>query len=216
MTIRALLVDDHVILRNGLARILASELHIDVVGEADNGKAAVERARSLKPDLIMMDIAMPDLNGIEATIQIRKEDKDVKIIALSMHADARYVAEMLSAGVSGYLLKDSTVDELRRAIDTVMAKRTYLSPSISGGLVSDYLSSLEGTGTTQLSVLSSKEREVLQLLAEGKSTKEIAESLNVSPKTVETHRMHVMEKLDLHTVAELTKYAIRSGLTTLE
>ena len=216
MTIRALLVDDHVILRNGLARILETELHVQVVGEADNGKGGVEAALRLQPDLIMMDIAMPDLNGIEATYQIRKVDKNVKIIALSMHADSKYVAEMLSAGVSGYLLKDSTVDELRRAVDTVMGNRIYLSPSISGGLVDDYLRRLTGGHATQLSVLSSKEREVLQLLAEGKSTKEIADMMHVSPKTVETHRMHLMEKLDLHTVAELTKFAIRAGLTPLE
>ncbi|GAI21506.1 unnamed protein product, partial [marine sediment metagenome] len=159
---------------------------------------------------------MPDLNGVEAARQIVSEFPDVKIIALSMHSDSLFVTEMLRSGASGYLLKDCAFEELARAIRTVVAGKTYLSPSISGVVVDDYLHRLSKANFSGLEVLTYREREVLQLLAEGKSTKQIALKLHISVKTVETHRRQIMNRLDIHTVAELTKYAIRKGLTSLE
>ena len=216
MTTRVILADDHAIVREGLRSILENELRMNVVAQAENGWDAVELALKLRPDVMIMDISMPDLNGIEATRRIVAEASTVRIIALSMHADKRYVAEMLKAGASGYLLKHSALDELERAIRTVLSGKTYVSPSIAGVMVKDYVDHLKAASQGMLVQLTVKEREVLQLLAEGKSTKEIAGKLNVSVPTIETHRQHIMEKLDIHTVAELTKFAIREGLTSLE
>ena len=216
MTTRVILADDHAIVREGLRSILENELRMNVVAQAENGWDAVELALKLRPDVMIMDISMPDLNGIEATRRIVAEASTVRIIALSMHADKRYVAEMLKAGASGYLLKHSALDELERAIRTVLSGKTYVSPSIAGVMVKDYIDHLKAASQGMLAQLTVKEREVLQLLAEGKSTKEIAGKLNVSVPTIETHRLHIMEKLDIHTVAELTKFAIREGLTSLE
>jgi DNA-binding NarL/FixJ family response regulator len=214
--VRILLADDHKLVREGLRSILENELHMNIIGQAESGRATVELARTLKPDLVIMDISMPDMNGIEATRQIIAEVKGVKVIALSMHSDKRYVAEMLSAGASGYLLKQSALDELERAIQTVLGNKTYVTPEIAGIVVEEYLRHLASSTEVRPSVLTAKEREILQLLAEGKSTKEIAALLHVSIPTVDTHKQHIMEKLDLHSIAELTKYAVREGLTSLE
>jgi DNA-binding NarL/FixJ family response regulator len=216
MSTRILLVDDHKITRQGLRSLLENEQDMEVVAEAEEGRTAVRLVRELLPDVVIMDVSMPDLNGMEAARQIVAESRDVKIIALSMHSDALFVTEMLKSGASGYLLKDCAFEELARAIRTVAAEKTYLSPSISGVVVNDYVHLLSKGESVDAEVLSSREREVLQLLAEGKSTKQIALRLHISAKTVETHRRQIMEKLDIHSVAELTKYAIRKGFTSLE
>jgi DNA-binding NarL/FixJ family response regulator len=212
-----LLADDHSLFREGLRHIIEDELGMSVVGQAETGRKAVELARVHHPDIVIMDISMPDLNGIEATRQLLQEFPEILVIALSMHADRRYVSEMLSAGAKGYLLKHSAVDELERAIRTVLEKKIYITPEVAGVVVAEYLQHL-GTARPAAtpSPLTAKEREVLQLLAEGKSTKEIAADLHVSIPTIDTHRQHIMEKLDLHSIAELTKYAVREGLTSLE
>ncbi len=216
MSIRILLADDHKITRQGLRSLLEKQPDMEVVAEAEEGRTAVRLVRELVPNVVIMDVSMPDLNGMEATRRIVAEFPNVKIIALSMHSDSLFVTEMLRSGASGYLLKDCAFEELERAIRTVMANKTYLSPSISGVVVDDYLHRLSKADFSNSEVLSDREREVLQLVAEGKSTKQIALKLHISTKTVETHRRQVMNKLDIHTVAELTKYAIRKGLTSLE
>jgi DNA-binding NarL/FixJ family response regulator len=170
----------------------------------------------MAPDVVIMDITMPDLNGVEATKQILSKSPDIKIIGLSMHSDTVFVTEMLKSGAAGYLIKDCAFEELVRAIRTVIDNKVYLSPSISGVVVEDYIQRLSQTNFTGSDILSDREREVLQLMAEGNSTKRIAAKLHISVKTVETHRRQIMNKLDIHTVAELTKYAIRKGLTSLE
>jgi len=216
MSIRILLADDHKITRQGLRSLLDKQSDMEVVAEAEEGRTAVRLVRELLPDVVIMDVSMPDLNGMEAARQITREFGDVRIVALSMHSDSLFVTEMLKSGASGYLLKDCAFEELALAIRTVVAGKTYLSPSISGVVVDDYLHRLSKADFSGLEVLTSREREVLQLLAEGKSTKQIALKLHISVKTVETHRRQIMNKLDIHTVAELTKYAIRKGLTSLE
>ncbi len=216
MSIRILLADDHKITRQGLRSLLEKQPDMEVVAEAEEGRTAVRLVRELVPNVVIMDVSMPDLNGMEATRRIVAEFPNVKIIALSMHSDSLFVTEMLRSGASGYLLKDCAFEELERAIRTVMANKTYLSPSISGVVVDDYLHRLSKADFSNSEVLSDREREVLQLVAEGKSTKQIALKLHISTKTVETHRRQIMNKLDIHTVAELTKYAIRKGLTSLE
>jgi DNA-binding NarL/FixJ family response regulator len=216
MSIRIVLADDHKITRQGLRSLLEKESDMEVVAEAEQGRAAVQLVGELSPDIVIMDVSMPDLNGMEAARQIAAARPDVKVIALSMHSDSLFVTEMLRSGASGYLLKDCAFEELARAIRTVSQGKTYLSPSISGVVVDDYLHRLSKADTPGANVLSNREREVLQLLAEGKSTKQIALHLHISVKTVETHRRQIMEKLDIHSVAELTKYAIRQGFTSLE
>jgi two-component system response regulator NreC len=216
MSTRVLLADDHKITRQGLRSLLEKQPDIEVVAEAENGREAVRLAAEVAPDIIIMDLTMPDLNGVEATKKILSQSPDIKIIALSMHSDALFVTEMLKSGAAGYLLKDCAFDELARAIKTVMENKSYLSPSISGVVVEDYIHRLSTTDFKSADILSDREREVLQLMSEGKSTKQIAVKLHISVKTVETHRRQIMRKLDIHTVAELTKYAIRKGLTSLE
>jgi DNA-binding NarL/FixJ family response regulator len=216
MAIRVLIADDHKIVRDGLRTLLEGEREIKVVGEAADGWSAVKMASRLTPDIVIMDIGMPDLNGIEATREIIGRVSKVKVIALSMHSDKRFVVGMLKAGAVGYLLKDCAFDELNLAIQTILAGQVYLSPQITGIVVDDYLHVTSDQDTSVLSKLSSRERQVLQLLAEGKSTKEIAFDLSLSIKTIETHRQHIMNKLDLYSVAELTKVAVREGLTSLE
>lgn len=220
MTIKILLADDHKIIRDGLKTLLEKQPEMEVIGEAENGREAVRLAMKLKPDVVIMDVSMADLNGMEAARQIRKQYPGIKIIALSMHSDKRFVLGMLEAGASGYLLKDCAFEELSRAIRNVAANQTYLSPGVTDVVVQDYLlkSSREKTSKERSfsdSILTDREREVLQLIAEGKSTKETAEILHVSVKTIETHRKQIMDKLDLHSIAELTKYALREGLTSL-
>jgi DNA-binding NarL/FixJ family response regulator len=213
--ITVLLVDDHKIVREGLNSLLTRENNIRVVGEADNGRMAIQMTRELKPDVVVMDISMPDMNGIEASRRIHDEMPECRVLALSMHADRRFVIELLKAGANGYMLKDCASDDLVTGIRTVAAGDTYLSPKVSNFLVSDYVKGLKDVSLTSSSVLSTREREVLQLLAEGNNTKEIAFSLELSIKTVETHRTHIMKKMNLHSIAELTKLAVREGLTSL-
>jgi DNA-binding NarL/FixJ family response regulator len=215
VTCRILLADDHKIVRDGLKALLDKEADMSVVAEADTGRRALQLSRKVKPDVVVMDVSMPDLNGIDATRQIVAELPSIKVVALSMHAQKQFVEGMLKAGVSGYLLKDSAFDELIRALRTVIAGRHYLSPDITGIVVDSYLESNHDGGGVSTAVLTAREREVLQLIAEGHSVKHIAENLHISVKTVDTHRSHIMNKLDLHNIADLTKYAIREGLTTL-
>jgi DNA-binding NarL/FixJ family response regulator len=216
MSIRILLADDHQIIREGLRMLLEKQGDMEVVAEAEEGRTAVRLAREVNPDVIILDIAMPDLNGIEAARQILTECPTAKVLALSMHSDRRFVSEMLKAGAKGYLLKDCASEELARAVHSVMGGETYLSPAVAGEVVQDYVHRLKRPAEATAVALSAREREVLQLLAEGRNTKKIALQLNISVKTVETHRQHIMGKLHLHSVAELTKYAVREGLTTLE
>jgi two-component system response regulator NreC len=215
MPVKIILADDHNIMRKGLCSLLEKEPNIEVIAEAENGRETVKLAGELNPDVVIMDISMPDLNGIEATRQIRQVMEDVKIIALSMYSDRKFVTGMLQAGASAYLLKDSAFDELSLAIETVMKGQTYLSPKIAGTVVQDYMSRLTQEEDSVFSSLTDREREVLQLLAEGKSTKEIASDLFVSVKTVETHRQHIMNKLNLRNIPDLVKFAIREGITEL-
>ena len=215
MSLPVLLADDHEIVRVGLRALLERLGGMVVVAEADSGRAAVQLARKLKPAVVFMDISMPDLNGIDATRQMVAAAPGVKVIALSMHADTRYVAGMLQAGARGYLLKDSVADEIGRAVQAVLAGEVYLARKIAGVVVQDYVQRLANEEGAS-SPLTGREREVLQLVAEGRSTKGIAAHLHVSIKTIETHRSQIMDKLDLHSVAELTKYAIRQGLTSLD
>jgi two-component system response regulator NreC len=215
--IKILLADDHKIVRQGICTLLATEPDMEVVGEADNGRIIPRLVQELSPQVIIMDISMPDLNGIDATRKILSEFPGLKVIALSMHSDSLFVLNMLKAGASGYLLKDCALEELVKAIRTVVANKTYLSPGISDILIRDFMEGWSiSTGASAFSVLTAREREVLQLMAEGKSTTEIAHTLCVSVKTVEAHRKQVMNKLGIHSVAGLTKYAIREGLTSLD
>jgi DNA-binding NarL/FixJ family response regulator len=215
-TLSVLLADDHKIMRAGLRSLLEKNANVSVVAEAEDGHQAVQLAGQLRPDLVIMDISMPKLNGIEATRQIMADLPATKIIALSMHSDKRFLVEMFQAGAVGYLLKDCAAEELEQAIKTVAAHQCYLSPKIAGVLLEDYLDRFQSRPATAAAVLSAREREVLQLIAEGWSTKNIAEHLYVSIKTAESHRRAIMKKLDLHTVAGLTKYAIKEGLTSLD
>ena len=216
MSIKILLADDHKIVRDGLRSLLENQPDMEVVGEAENGRMAVQLSRDRKPQVVIMDISMPDLNGMEATRQMLKDLPDVKVIALSMHSDRRYVFGMFNAGASGFLLKDCAFEELASAINTVVANQPYLSPSIAGTVIEDFVRSTFSAESSATAVLTAREREVLQLLAEGRSTKEIASQLHVSVKTVETHRRRIMDKLGLRGIPELTKYAIREGLTSLD
>ncbi len=212
---KILLADDHKIVRDGLRTLLAKNAAITVVGEAEDGRPTVQLAKELSPDIVIMDVALPDLNGIEATRQITSECPEIRVIAVSMHSDRRFVAEMLKAGASAYLSKDYVFDELERAIRAVSTKKVYLSPDISDVVVENYVRQTPEPESSAYSVLSEREREIVQLIAEGKTAKEIADQLNVSVKTVETHRTNIMSKLNIHRLAELTKYAIREGLTSL-
>ena len=216
MSIRVLLSDDHRILREGLRSLLEKEPDIELVGEAEDGRSTLELASRLKPQVVVMDISMPDLNGIDATRKLLEKLPSVKVLALSMHTDQRFIEGMLRAGATGYLPKDCASEELVRAIRTVLSNQTYLSPSIADVVRRDYLSQRRGADISVSRDLTEREREVLQLMAEGKNTKEIASRLQLSVKTIETFRQHIMQKLDLHSLAELTKYAIREGLTSLE
>ncbi|MAE67208.1 MAG: DNA-binding response regulator [Phycisphaeraceae bacterium] len=216
MSRRIILADDHKIMRAGLRSLLEKQHDLQVIGEAEDGRTAVEMARDHAPDLVIMDIGMPGLNGIEATRQILSELPDVKVLALSMHSRAQFVGRMLEAGASGYLLKDSAYEELIDAIRAVCANRTFLSKGITGVVVEDYRRKLNASKSGVLEALTAREREILQLIAEGESTKQIAAQLHVSVKTVETHRQHIMEKLDIRNIAGLTKFAIQEGLTSLD
>jgi len=223
-----LLVDDHKILRQGLRSLLEAEPDLHVAAEADTGRRALEMIDDLpEVAVVIMDVAMPDLNGIEATRKLLVRHPRLKVIALSMHTDRRFVSEMLRAGAAGYVSKDSAYEELVTAIRTVQGGKVYLSPAVTGAVLEDVVPragagpagaappAATGAQRSAFTALTPREREVLQLMAEGRATKQIAMDLKVSVKTVETHRRQIMEKLDLFSVAELTKYAIREGLTTL-
>lgn len=213
---RILLADNHRLFCEGLRTLFANQPGVEIVGEASNGRMAVRLARELSPDLVVMDIGMPELNGMDATRQIRAELPHVKVLAVSMHSDRQYVSGMLSAGASGYVVKDSAFAELAQAVQVIMKGGRYLSPEIVGIVVDDYVERLTPTPGSALGKLSQREREVLQLMAEGHATAAIAARLHVSRKTVETHRKNLMIKLELHSVAELTKFAVREGLTSLD
>jgi two-component system response regulator NreC len=215
MRIKVLIADDHQIVRDGLRSLLEKEPDMEVVGEAEDGRTILKMLKELVPDVIIMDVAMPDLNGIEATRQINHEFAEVKVIALSMHDDRRFVINMLKSGASGYLLKDCAFRELARAIRLVVtANKIYLSPGITDIVVNNYVT---GPAPESLvyTILTPREREVLQLIAEGKTSSQIAESLFVSVKTVESHRHQLMQKLKKKSVADLTKFAIREGITSV-
>jgi DNA-binding NarL/FixJ family response regulator len=213
MTINILITDDHKIVSSGIRVLLEDEPEFKVIGEAEDGRSAVKLVQELKPDLVIMDITMPNLNGIDATRKIVSISPRIKVLALSMHADKKFAMDMLQAGAAGYILKDCVFDELKQAIRIVLANKIYISPVITDIIVKDYMHQPPRRLTTSL--LTGREREVLQLIAEGKNTKQIARALDVSIKTIETYRSNIMEKLHLHSIAELTKYAIREGLTSL-
>jgi len=216
MSIRIIIADDHQIVRQGLRTLLEREPDMCIVAEAEDGRRTVNLARELVPHVVVMDVEMPDLNGIEAAVQILTEYPQIKVVALSMYSDRRFVTNMLKAGASGYLLKDCAFEELVHAIRLAMSNRIYLSPGIADVVVKDYNNHTPPPSRSVFSVLTNREREVLQLLSEGKRTTQIAEILHISIKTVETHRQQIMHKLGIRSVAELTKYAIREGLTSLD
>lgn len=215
MTTTILLADDHRIFRDGVGPLLAAHEDLEVVAEAADGLEALRLGMELKPDVAVLDISMPGLNGIEVTRRLSQEAPTVKTIILSMHSDRRFVLEALRAGARGYLLKDSGILELTRAVREVCEGQIHLCAAVGEQIVRDYVCLADAEEGSVFSLLSPREREVLQLLAEGLATKEIADRLNLSVKTVESHRKAVMDKLDIRSVAELTKYAIREGLTPL-
>jgi two-component system response regulator NreC len=206
--IRILLADDHAVVRQGFRMILSAHPDLEIVGEAGNGREAVDLAASLRPDVVVMDVAMPELNGIEATRRLTADNPHVRVVALSMHKDSVYVREILRAGARGYLLKDSVADDLVAAVRAVAGGEGYLSPAISNAVLDDYRKHV----TDPIDLLSSREREVLQMLAEGKTNKEIAVILNLSVYTVDAHRGRIMEKLNVHSINELVRFAVRKGL----
>lgn len=213
MKLKVLIADDHGVVRKGLRLLLEQYPEIEVIGEAANGREALRLATELSPNVILMDIAMPLLNGIDAAEQIRKAGSQVGIIMLTMHADESYVLRALSAGVKGYLLKESAEDDLLRAVKAVAEDRPFFSPAITQTLLEDYMRVLKQEGLSDsFELLTTREREVLQLLAEGKSNKEVAGILDVSLYTVESHRTNLMQKLNLHNTAEIVLYAVRKNL----
>jgi two-component system response regulator NreC len=216
MSIRIIVADDHRIVRNGLRTLLNAEPDIEVIAEAENGRKTVQMVRELIPDVVVMDVTMPDLNGIEATRQIVSEFPQVKIIALSIHQHEQFVSGMLMAGASGYLLKDCSVEELTSAIRAATKGEFYLSPGVANVVIKNYISQLKKSEESIPPLLTPRETEVLQLVSEGKTSKQIASIMNISTKTVDTHRRQMMAKLNVSSIAELTKYAIRSGLTSLD
>src|SRR5579863_9804523 len=213
MTIHILLADDHTILRAGLKMMLNAQPDMEVVGEAQDGKHAISEAYRLQPDIVLMDITMPDMSGIEATRHIKKTQPEVKILVLTMHENEEYVFQALRAGASGYMLKEAADTELITALHVVYDGQFYLSPTAQSVMVGDYLQRVKsGEEKDSYSNLTEREREILNLVAEGYTNNQIAEQLVISPKTVDTHRTHIMDKLNLHSRAELVKYAMRRGL----
>jgi len=215
MLIRILVVDDHSILREGLRLLLESQPDFQVVAEAESGREGVEAAKKLLPDVVIMDVSMPVLNGVEATKSICSENPSVKVIGLSMHTDSDHIVGMLRAGASGYLLKNCNWEEIVKAVRTVVTDHIYLSRKLDGFPIKDYFELLTKEDISVYSILSDREREVMRMLADGKTCKEIAFALNLSSKTVDVFRFKVMKKLGLNGIAELTKYAVRKGLTSL-
>lgn len=213
--IRVVLADDHSLFRAGIQALLTQIEGVEVVGEADNGRAALDMIRARTPDVVLMDIAMPEMNGLETAARASKECPTCKVIMLSMHAGEEYVMQALRAGASGYLLKDAATSELELAVRAVARGETYLTPTISKRVIDDYLMRTTGTHGP-LDQLTKRQREILQLIAKGYTSKEMAQMLNLSPKTIETHRTQLMKQLDIHDVAGLVRYAIRVGLVTLD
>lgn len=214
--IRVLLAEDHTIVRKGIRLLLDAEPGIEVVGEAENGREAVQMAEQLHPDIVLMDHTMPVLNGLEATRQLRTLLPAVKVLILTMHTNEAYIFEYLQAGAVGYLVKQSAPTDLIAAITAIQQGQSYLSPAISKTVIEEYVRQGEATGKGAPDMLTAREREVLQLIAEGHSNREIAVQLHISVKTVGVHRVNLMQKLDLHSPTELTKYAIRKGIISLE
>jgi DNA-binding NarL/FixJ family response regulator len=211
--IRILIGDDHTLLRQGLRKILEEQPGWQIIAEAGDGREAVRHAIALRPDVAVLDIGMPLLNGIEATRQIVRRSPSVRILILSMHSDEAYVVRVLQAGAKGYLLKDSADTDLIRAVAAVAAGKSFFSPAVAGVMLDDYVRRLAEKGLgDRYDLLSEREREIFQLIAEGHSNKEIADLLSVSPSTIETHRAHILEKLDIHNIAELVLYAVRRGV----
>ena len=214
MKTRVLIADDHCIVRSGIRALLAERNDLDIVGEANNGLSAIRMNKKLKPGLILMDIGMPDMNGIAAIKEITREHKDVRVMVLSMHSDDKMVARALKAGAKGYLIKNCDPKELNTAIDSVISGKLYISMDISQSLLQNYIDKLTDDASVAC-ILTLREREMLQMIAEGKSMKDIANIHNISVKTVEVHKSKIMSKLNIHSIAELTKYAIREGLTQI-
>ncbi len=222
MSLKVFIADDHGIIRDGIRALLYSESDIEVIGVAENGRQAIELITKLNPDVVLMDVSMPELNGIDATRQLMKEFPTLRILALSTYSDHRYVSEMLHAGAAGYILKDGVFDELLFAIRSIQRGQSYLSPPIAHLVLSDYR---QGTTKSNINIaksedakktiLTKREREVLQLLAEGHTMKDIAHALFISIKTVETHRKKISDKLGIRSIIDLTKYAIREGITSV-
>ena len=211
MKIKILLVDDHQILRDGIRNVIEKNISMEVIAEAKDGREAIKLCKQLKPNVVIMDIAMEGLNGVEATTRIVQENPETKIIALSMHSNKRFVLGMFKAGAYGYLLKDCDSDELIKAIKTVSINQKYIAQNISAVILNEFIS-----GEQEEEILTSREKEILQLIAEGKSSKDIGEILFLSSKTVDSHRKNIMDKLELHSLPELTKYAIKIGLINLD
>jgi DNA-binding NarL/FixJ family response regulator len=213
MAMKILLVDDHEIMREGICALLRKHPEMEVVGQAADGRMALEMVKQFGPDVVVMDIGMPNLNGIEATRQMTLENPHIKVMALSTHSDGSVVARMIKAGATGYMLKESAFSELLDGLRTMAEGKTYLCSKISKVVFADYINLLTNPRAEAMDSLTCREREVLQLVAEGHTTKDIAKALHLSPKTVDSHREHIMEKLGIRNVAGLTKYAIREGLT---
>ena len=211
---KVLLVDDHTIVRQGIKALLDTQEGIEVVGEAEDGREAIEKAKQLAPNVVVIDITMPNLNGIEATLQIKKINPEIKVLVLTVHDNEEYIHRILQAGASGYLLKESAVSDLVSAINAVEKGDIFLSPSISKVVVKDYIRHVETESGDfdSLNILTNREREVLQLIAEGHTNKDIAHMLKLSVKTVDVHRSHIMDKLHIHDITGLVRYSIRKGL----
>ncbi len=214
MSIRILIADDHQLFREGIANLLSASLQIEIIAQAENGQEAIEKAKNLKPDIIIMDLSMPVINGVDATRILHKELPETRVLVLSMHCDKHYIKEALEAGASGYLFKNCTYDQLIEAVNTVYRGKKYLSDKITEVLIQDYLSKEEKVCDNSQE-LSERESEILKLKAEGKSTREISDMLFISVKTVGTHKQHILEKLNLKSIADLIKYAIKKGIVEL-
>jgi DNA-binding NarL/FixJ family response regulator len=214
MTIRILITDDHQLFREGIANLLSASSGVEIVAQAENGLEAIDKAKELKPDIVIMDIGMPKMNGVEATRVLLNELPDIKVLTLSMHSDKQYIKEALEAGAHGYLFKNCTYDQLVEAVNTICNGRKYLGDKITDVLIHDYLGKEKDVFKNGKD-LSVRESEILGLLAEGKSTREISEMLFISVKTVGTHKQNILEKLNLKTNADLIKYAIKKGMVSL-
>jgi two-component system response regulator NreC len=214
--IKVLIADDHTILRQGIKALLDNQAGIEVIGEAKDGREALALVERLLPDVILMDIGMPGLNGLEATRRIKKKFPGIKVLVLTMYTNEEYVFQILNAGANGYLVKETAFQDLISAIKAVYRDEAFMSPSISKKVINRYTQGVCKTNDTTCDILTTREREILQLIAEGSSSKKIAEALFISPKTVETHRTHIMDKLNIHNRTDLVKYAIRTGIVDID